>query len=705
MSDLNYNISANVTGTDDVEGLRDDIQEITEDVDTLNASTTTVAVETTGTDTAKTDLGEVGTASEEIGTKAESGATVLGDAMGAIIDGVTGAKDPMDAAGDVAGELGTQMEGAGGKAGIFATVLSGIGAAISIGAAAWSAFSQRQKEATQTTADVSEAINENVGALGQMKAALDDLIDSGDFTGFDQINQQLLDQDPEAFQQAAQNLGVLGGSYRDVADTIAGLQTDEIATLNNLIAQSGIPPELAASALELVQAGGDLSYSNNRLSASTSQLGQDVNTLRAEYGEQIDALVGVRAAQDDLDIEGVAQSYLDAQGGVEGYAEMLERAKAAAGPDASTIDVFNEFVSLQAQAAQDAGVLADQQEEAAQGARDLASAMQSVDWQQTEIEGATSAMSEFTATLFAGSNQIQAQEEAASRLETAMEGVGLTFDLTTTAGRAQNDALESVAAVIDTQLVEAYDRANGSQSEFVAQATQIGEDTLAMLAERLGLTTEEVEVLRGALGLTAADYEARFELAGVAEAQLQLGLMQASIAGLPPTVESQVNLLILQGDYVGARDTILAYYDGNPVPIPTELVPPPFNEADLAALVGVADVEITTSQDGVAFDEIDDLVDDERTATVNTEADLSGVTDIDNAVAEQRTAVVDVDADLSDYESEMTFAIRRRTTTVDVATGTIDMPSNSQLRNMIGTIRVPVTLYYNRRIEGSRPGP
>lgn len=136
-----------------------------------------------------------------------------------------------------------------------------------------------------------------------------------------------------------------------------------------------------------------------------------------------------------------------------------------------------------------------------------------------------------------------------------------------------------------------------------------------------------------------------------------------------------------------------------PAEVPVTFVPDPNQKTsfDLASLL------VETTPDLAAIDEINDAVDEDRTAVIDTEADLSGITDIDNAVAESRTANVDVNALLGDYESEMAFAVRDRTTTVDVVTGSIDVPTASQLRARIGTVRVPIQLYYNNRIEGSRP--
>lgn len=322
-------------------------------------------------------------------------------------------------------------------------------------------------------------------------------------------------------------------------------------------------------------------------------------------------------------------------------------------------------------------------DEAAAGALAFADALNSIDFQATAIEGATTAFSAYTDQLFAAANEAEAREAAFDALSAAAENQSLTFSAATEAGRAQSDALEAVARVIDEDLADAYANADGSQAAFVASATKLGDETLARLQTELGLTDAQVETLRNTLGLTAADYEARFNLAGAEEARLQLDLLGAAIAGLPANVEQTVTQQILAGDFVAARDTVAQYYADNPVPLSTET---------------------DTSEAEGAFR---DFASEDRRAPIVADAEtFQAASDLLDTADEPRSALIVAHARTAGAEIDLAaVANAPRTAYVDVATGSIDMPSNTQLRNQIGTIRVPVQLYYNSRIEGSRPGP
>ncbi len=310
------------------------------------------------------------------------------------------------------------------------------------------------------------------------------------------------------------------------------------------------------------------------------------------------------------------------------------------------------------------------------------------------------------------------------------------------------DALVAFRQSIQSEFSQAF--AQGGAPE----ARQWAENTRAAVTEELhraGVESEDaVNQILSALGLLDTQVELVIDVSTAEQARAVIDDISSAIETLPTAtqieiavlaqtdpvaalqlaidaleaagVEVPVSLIVLQDQFAEelantpppempvrlvpvstyATDLARAAAGLPPAEVPVTLVPDP-NQKIVAS--DLTSLEIKTTQDNEAFDEIDDLVDEERTAIIDTEADLSGITDIDNAVAESRTAVVDVDADISDYEREMLFVVRRRTTTVDVETGSIDMPSNSELRNRIGTVRVPIQLYYNSRIEGSRPGP
>lgn len=323
--------------------------------------------------------------------------------------------------------------------------------------------------------------------------------------------------------------------------------------------------------------------------------------------------------------------------------------------------------------------------EVAEGALAFADAWNSIDFQAAELQGATTAFAEFTTGLFAAGNEVQAEEEAFDALKASVEGVAFTMNAGTAAGRAQQDALEGVARVLDVDLAQAYDAANGNQDAFIESATKLGEETLARLQTDLGLTDEQVTHLAEVLGLTEGDYEARFALAGAEEARLQLELLGGAIEGLPDDIEMIVTQQILAGDFVAARDTVAQYYADNPVTLETE-ADTSGAEGDLSAAAESAPgATIVATADTVqAATDLLDEADEPRTATI---------------VAHARTAGAEIDlAALADAE---------RIAEIDVVTGSINMPSASQLVSLAtggqGRIVVPIVGRWSTRIEGSRP--
>lgn len=323
-------------------------------------------------------------------------------------------------------------------------------------------------------------------------------------------------------------------------------------------------------------------------------------------------------------------------------------------------------------------------DEAAQGALAFADALNSIEFDATELQGATTAFSAYTDQLFAAGNEAERREAAFDALSASAEEQALTFNIATESGRAQQDALEGVARVIDEDLAQAYDEANGSQAAFVASATRLGDETLARLQTELGLTDAQVETLRNTLGLTAADYEARFALAGAEEARLQLGLLSGAIEGLPDDLEVTVTQQILAGDFVAARDTVANYYAENPVPLPTE--------ADTSG----ADADIQSKVIGAAV---------EKVAIISTSADTAGADqELDLVSLEVRTATIGAEADTAAADAALdTLASQQRTASIDVATGNVNLPSSFELAGRIGTVRIPIVAYWTNRIEGSRP--
>ena len=194
-----------------------------------------------------------------------------------------------------------------------------------------------------------------------------------------------------------------------------------------------------------------------------------------------------------------------------------------------------------------------------EGAKAYSEALDTVDYKNADLNAAVTAMGKFNSKAFALTNMAQDINESFAALgdtlvETTEDGqqrIELTGDVATEAGRAQQDAIEGVARALELQFADAYEQAGGSLKKFRDNAKEIGDATLARLHDELGLTDDEVELLRDQLNLTEGDYEARFKLSGTEEAQLKLDLLQTSIDDLPKNVETKVTQKIIAGDYVG----------------------------------------------------------------------------------------------------------------------------------------------------------
>ena len=79
--------------------------------------------------------------------------------------------------------------------------------------------------------------------------------------------------------------------------------------------------------------------------------------------------------------------------------------------------------------------------------------------------------------------------------------------------------------------------------------------------------------MRDELDLTAKDYRARFEVSGTEEAIAKVGLLQGAIDNLPEEQQITVTQQILEGDYVGALETVQDYYDQHPAVVDVEFNP------------------------------------------------------------------------------------------------------------------------------------
>lgn len=525
-------------------------------------------------------------------------------------------------------------------------------AAVEIGTRAWKAYTDKANKTKQVTAEVSAALVDQSGALNSVVDELDDLIDADTASAFDRLNAALAEGlDEEEVTKITGALGDLGLTFADLSPTLVAIEgdTDDVRTaMEGLAEQAGIPPEFVDNIAAAVHAGEDMGEITDALRDSLMAEGlsfedaaNKAEELVGSYETQIRAMEQLNDAQQNSDVEKIAEEQLKlARGADTASAALLAQAELELGPDATAMATWTRYIELQNEAAAAEARVAEEAErlqEAQEGFQAFAEAIGSIDWQAAELEAASTAFGTFTTDLFAAGNAVQASEAAFGKLNEAIAGAGLNLDVTTEAGAAQQDALEGIAKVLDTQLAEAYDSANGNQEAFMRSADRIAENTLAKLQEDLGLTDDELRQVSDALGLSTGDFEARYELAGAEEARIQLDLLSGAIEGLPPEVETKVNQLIIAGDYVAARDEVATYWAENPPEMPAGFDTDAVLEqaGGVAAEVANTEVVFSTAMDpSEAEEDAEQIADGVPTAEFETSADGDGAADDMQATAD-----------------------------------------------------------------------
>jgi hypothetical protein len=201
------------------------------------------------------------------------------------------------------------------------------------------------------------------------------------------------------------------------------------------------------------------------------------------------------------------------------------------------------------------------------GMQAYADATAGMDWGAATLDGAVTAMSEFSEQHFALTDIAAASAVAYDNFTASIEKNGASFDVNTEQGRANQKALEGVAATLDTQLAAAYASSNGDMEVFKGKAEAITQTADGQLTPALKNSGMSVEDLNRLLGLTPEDIETRYKLSGDEEARIRIGLLQTSIDNLPLDVQTQVTQKIIMGDYQGALAIIQGYYSSHPVTV------------------------------------------------------------------------------------------------------------------------------------------
>lgn len=672
--------------------------------------------------TAATNMESLAEAADKVDTEektltvSETGASEAAEALGQLGQAAEDTEQPItEAEGRFSGMLGTLTSLGIGTIGVAGAV-DIVRRAVDLGQRAWDAYHAEQRAIEERSRGLAEELLVVTGALEGVRAVIEEGAGAGD--PFAAVTAALEAFDPERFRTAQIAIGELGLGVEDLGSTFLAMEADASEATARLAESMGLPQEFVGFFREAGDSAEEFGTAWVTAQAAFEASGGQVT---AEMQAQLGALLELRTLADDFDLSQTAEEFLEvARGGTEAQRAALAAAEAATGPEAGSIELWQEYVRQLGESSDAADDSAEAQarnaeeiDRAAQAAAEFARVFGGVDWRAAEMAGAESALAGFSEGLFAAGNATQEFEEAVAGLGEAMAtesgDFALNLDLATEAGRRQQDALERLAGVLDGQFAQAYDEANGSQSEFLAAAGEIGESTLARLQDQLGLSAEEVQVLREQLGLTQGDYEARFELSGDAIAIERLGLLQGAISGLPETVQSQVSLLIAAGDPQAALELIIATLQGaqvDPVVVPTA-ADTSGAEEDLDRVGPPSRVEFETEADtSGAESDLGEVVDASYLTTVTADADTSDA-------AQTVTEFLGVDRPVPIYFSFRNSLEARqvaddvtadRTITVTIQAGSIILPSAAELARQIGTIRVPVDTYLRNtvRVSGRR---
>jgi hypothetical protein len=195
---------------------------------------------------------------------------------------------------------------------------------------------------------------------------------------------------------------------------------------------------------------------------------------------------------------------------------------------------------------------ADAQANAIEAAQEYKDTISSTDWGAASLKGASSAMDDYTKSLFAADNQIQAEEEAFANLTQSVKENGTSFDVHTAKGRKNQDALESLAGTLDHDLAQAYKDSGGNINTFMGKGAALEQQVRDRLIPIFGKNKDKIDAVISSLGLMPAQVKTRYDLSGTEEARIKIGLLQGAISNMPKDVQQRIHQAILTGDWQGA---------------------------------------------------------------------------------------------------------------------------------------------------------
>ena len=298
--------------------------------------------------------------------------------------------------------------------------------------------------------------------------------------------------------------------------------------------------------------------------------------------------------------------------------------------------------------------------------------------------------------------------------------------------------MQALGGTLIPEIAANYERAGGSLESFATmQAETAGRLKQALIDN--GVAAAEAEaIVNRLIPLDGTSIQTQFELTGADVAAAKVEQLIPLLAGLElsPDILKEVAVAIAAGqgpeEILAIIQTGLARgadvpvgVDPSEVPtgvagivgavsgglygtaqIPSTLVPPDMGPFTGGATYSPPPVIIPSTLDSSgAAAAIDAVVTAAYgPAVVDTDADTDPANrTVNSFIGTPRETTIDAKADTSTADDQMrTLINKERVAKVDVATGSVDIPSASELANRIGVIRVPVDAYVRTTVDPAR---
>ena len=262
--------------------------------------------------------------------------------------------------------------------------------------------------------------------------------------------------------------------------------------------------------------------------------------LTNEYKTQVQAAEDLDKITKDLDFNQISTKQLNAARATDTATEALVNQAYAETQGKDAVETYVRFLELQTGATEEqaraqvkaqgeaeatADALqkwADKTAKALNGLQAYSDALKGEDWGKASLDGAVTAMSEFTSEHNALIDINADAQKAVDDFSQSIKDNGTSFDVATEKGRANQEALEGVAKTLDTKLAAAYADSGGDMDTFKEKSKAISDDAVKALMPALKGSGISAEDLATKLGLLPEDIETRYKLAGDEEAKLKL---------------------------------------------------------------------------------------------------------------------------------------------------------------------------------------